>query len=79
MEKINSLHLGYGNDAKETTLQTALLYKDHPKTCKAKKYPTTPSKEDLISGYKLRKNHVENSQVVPFCTALHIDFLQCSR
>ena len=76
------LHLGYGNEAKSSTLQTALFYKDHPSKCKENKYPKKPedaTPADQFNGYKLRRNHVEKSQVVPFCTNLHIDFLQSSR
>ena len=67
--------IGYGTDAKGTTLQTALLYKDEPTTCKR----NATVSGDKSSGYQKHKNHVEKSQTVPFCTSLHIDFLQCPR
>ena len=38
-----------------------------------------PSPIEQQHGYKLRRDHVEKSQVVPFCTNLHIDFLQSAR
>ena len=67
--------LSFGSDAKNTILQTALMFKDWPKDC------TQIAKvaNDKTSGYQNRKNYVEKSQVVPFCTCLHIDFLQCPR
>ena len=73
LKKCNTL--GYGPDAKDTTLQTALLYKDEPATCTR----NAATGGDTTSGYQLRKNHVEKSQTVPFCTSLHVDFLQCPR
>ena len=83
------LHLGYGNEAKSSTLQTALFYKDHPSLAKENTYPkpsqsssqptSTATAIQQFNGYKLRKNHVEKSQEVPFCTNLHIDFLQSPR
>ena len=69
------VNLGYGADAKGTTLQTALFYKDEPKTCNR----NTVDAGDKTSGYQLRKDLVQKSQTVPFCTSLHIDFLQCPR
>ena len=83
--------LGYGDEAKRTTLETALFYKDHPEQCRDNKYPkvvlesdqktirTQPSELQKIHGYKLRKDHVKKSQEVPFCTNLHIDFLQSAK
>ena len=70
-----------------------MFYKDRPSLAKENKYPKRVTKEEggkqvLVSepsslqqfnSYKLRKNHVEKSQEVPFCTNLHIDFLQSSR
>ena len=70
-----------------------MFYKDRPSLATENKYPKTVTKDEggkmvLVSGpsslqqfngYKLRKNHVEKSQEVPFCTNLHIDFLQSSR
>ena len=50
--------IGYGTDAKGTTLQTALLYKDEPTTCKR----NAASSGDKSSGYQKRKNHVEKSR-----------------
>ena len=88
------MHLGYSNEAKTTTLETALFYKDHPTIAKEISYPKTvtkpgeggkmitvsgPSSLQQFHGYKLRKDHVKESQEVPFCTNLHIDFLQSSR
>ena len=90
-KKIFFYILGYGNEAKKTTLETALFYKDHPKQAKDNKYPKTVYEEDLksiksapnedqkIHGYKLRKEYVKKSQEVPFCTNLHIDFLQSAK
>ena len=68
---------GYGTDAKGTTLQTALLYKDQPSSCGRNKKDEELT--EIASGYQLRKDHVEKSQVVSFCSSLHIDFLQCPR
>ena len=69
-----------------------MFYKDRPSLATENKYPkpeirdahgkiTTagPSSHQQFNSYKLRKNHVEKSQEVPFCTNLHIDFLQSSR
>ena len=67
-----------------------MFYTDRPTLAKDNNYPKTVTetkngKEVIISGpsplqqyhgYKLRKNHVEKSQEVPYCTNLHIDFLQ---
>ena len=91
MEKIFFYILGYGNEAKRTTLETALFFKDHPKQAKDSKFPKTelagdgktitsqPSALQKIHGYKLRKDYVKRSQEVPFCTNLHIDFLQSAK
>ena len=92
-KKIFFYILGYGNEAKKTVLETALFYKDRPIIAKENKYPKTvtrpkggktitvsgPSSLQQFHGYKLRKDHVKESQEVPFCTNLHIDFLQSSR
>ena len=90
-KKIFFYILGYGNEAKKTTLETALFYKDHPKQAKDNKYPkvelavdgktitSQPSELQKIHGYKLRKDYVKKSQEVPFCTNLHIDFLQSAK
>ena len=67
--------VGYGSDAKNTILQTAIMFKDWPKDCTQ----NTKVVNDKTSGYQNRKNYVEKSNVVPFCTSLHIDFLQCPR
>ena len=44
---------------------------------KAIKSAPTPIQE--FHGYNRRKKHVQKSQEVPFCTNLHIDFLQSSK
>ena len=69
--------MSYGTDAKNTIAQTALYYKDYPDTC-------TQNIKDaagltVISGYENRRQLVQKSQIVPFATNLHIDFLTCPR
>ena len=69
---------GYGPQAKSTILETALYYKDQPTTATQNKTEDEAA-SNIKSGYLLRNNHVKSSQVVPFCTSLHIDFLTCPR
>ncbi len=72
-------------------LETALFYRDRPGlektvaiaktvmdqgTGKVKSEPTAAAK---FHGYNQRKQHVKLSQEVPFCTNLHIDFLQTAK
>jgi len=69
--------LSYGYEAKSTTLQTAHFYKDYPDSC-------TQNVKDggsvtAASGYERRRLLVQKSQIVPFATSLHIDFLTCPR
>lgn len=69
--------LSYGYDAKTSFLQTAHYYRDYHDTCTqdlkdAEKLPVT-------SGYERRRRIVQKSQIVPFGTGLHIDFLTCPR
>ena len=86
--------LGYGNEAKATTLETALFYKDHPTLAKTVTVPKTvmgtdehgkrvvksgPTQLQEFHGYNRRKKHVELSQEVPFSTNLHVDFLKSSK
>ena len=84
--------LGYGSEAKGTTLETALFYKDRPLLAEEVSVPgpevkdgqgkiTTPgpSHAQAWHGYNLRKEHVKLSREVPFCTNLHIDFLQTAK
>ena len=69
--------LSYGYGAKTSILQTAQYYHDYPNTC-------TQNVKDaggvaVASGYERRRILVQKSQVVPFATALHVDFLTCPR
>ncbi len=90
MVNIFFLHLGYSNEAKATMLETALFYRDRPALAKAISVPKTvkdqhgkvtsgPTDAEKFNGYNLRKQHVKLSQEVPFCTNLHIDFLQTAK
>ena len=65
---------GYNSEAKNTFLKTALVYKDKPSNCRI-----VAADNDDSSGYQLRKNHVEKSQICPFVTSFHVDFLNSSR
>ena len=65
---------GYNSEAKNTFLKTALVYKDKPSNCRIVAADT-----DASSGYQLRKNHVQKSQICPFVTSFHVDFLNSSR
>ena len=69
--------LSYGYEAKTSFLQTAHYYRDYPATC------TQDVKDadslSVASGYERRRQLVQKSQIVPFGTALHIDFLTCPR
>ena len=67
--------LSYGYDAKSTHLQSALFHRDWSDSCDQNKTKSGDAK----SGYYKRKQVVEKSLEVPFCTQLHIDFLTCSR
>ena len=74
-------------------LETALFYKDRPglekKVSIAKTVTATengklivksgPTDAEKFHGYNLRKQHVQKSQEVPFCTNLHVDFLQTAK
>ena len=71
-------------------LETALFYRDRPALAKAISIPPTvldgngkvksgPTDAEKFNGYNLRKQHVKLSQEVPFCTNLHIDFLQTAK
>ena len=86
--------LGYSNEAKFSTLETALFYKDRPGLEKSVSVPKTvmgadsdgkpivkkgPTDAQKFHGYYQRKQHVQLSQEVPFCTNLHIDFLQAAK
>ena len=88
------LHLGYSNESKATMLETALFYRDRPALAKAYSITKTvmgvdgkgqpivtsgPTDAEKFNGYNLRKQHVKLSQEVPFCTNLHIDFLQTAK
>ena len=86
------LHLGYSNEAKATMLETALFYKDRPTLATEVSIPKPETKDgngkitrvgptqlQMFHGYNLRKQHVQLSQEVPFCTNLHIDFLQTAK
>lgn len=69
--------LSYGQDAKSTIAETGLYFKDQPTTC-------TQNVKDandvaVPSGYEKRRLRVKESQIVPFGTDLHIDFLTCPR
>ena len=90
----NFLHLGYSNEAKATMLETALFYKDRPGLEKKVSIVKTvmgvdekgkpivksgPPDAEKFHGYNQRKQHVKLSQEVPFCTNLHIDFLQTAK
>ena len=93
-KKIFFYILGYGNEAKFSTLETALFYKDRPGLEKSVSVPKTvmgadsdgkpivkkgPTDAQKFHGYYQRKQHVQLSQEVPFCTNLHIDFLQAAK
>ena len=69
--------LSYGIDAKNTTLQTAHFYQDNPDTCKQN--IKDGGSVTTTSGYERRRLLVQKSQIVPFATSLHIDFLTCPR
>ena len=84
--------LGYGSEAKATTLETALFYKDRPLLAEQVSCPQPEkrdekgiitqagaSHEQAFHGYNLRREHVKLSREVPFCTSLHIDFLQTAK
>ena len=70
-------------------LEPALFYRDRPglekKVSIAKtvmeqgKVKSGPSDAEKFHGYNQRKQHVKLSQEVPFCTNLHIDFLQTAK
>ena len=74
-------------------LETALFYKDRPglekKVSIVKTVTATdngklivksgPPEVEKFHGYNQRKQHVKLSQEVPFCTNLHIDFLQTAK
>ena len=76
-------------------LETALFYKDRPALAKAVSIPKTvmgadsntgkpfvksgPTDAQKFHGYNKRKQHVQLSQEVPFCTNLHVDFLQTAK
>ena len=70
-------------------LETALFYRDRPALAKTVSIPATvmeqgkvksgPTDAQKFHGYNLRKQHVKLSQEVPFCTNLHIDFLQTAK
>ena len=69
--------MSYGDDAKTTIAETALYYKDYPDTY-------TQNVKDsnsvtVVSGYEKRRLKVQKSQIVPFATNLHLDFLTCPR
>ena len=69
--------LSYGWEAKSTHLQTAHFYRDNPDTCKQN--VKDASGVAKARGYEKRRKLVEKSQIVPFATSLHIDFLTCPR
>ena len=75
-------------------LETALFYKDRPELAAAVSIPKTvtavdekgklivksgPTDAQKFHGYNRRKQHVQLSQEVPFCTNLHVDFLQTAK
>ena len=73
-------------------LETALFYKDRPAYAKdvsitptvmdqsvPGKVKSGPTDAQKFNGYNLRKQQVKLSQEVPFCTNLHIDFLQTAK
>ena len=75
-------------------LETALFYKDRPGLEKKVSIVKTvtaadekgklivksgPTEAEKFHGYNLRKQHVQKSQEVPFCTNLHVDFLQTAK
>ena len=75
-------------------LETALFYKDRPGLEKKVSIAPTvmgadtsgkplvksgPPDAEKFNGYNLRKQHVQLSQEVPFCTNLHVDFLQTAK
>ena len=73
-------------------LETALFYKDRPGLEKKVSIPKPETKDgngkitrvgptdsEKFHGYNRRKQHVKLSQEVPFCTNLHIDFLQTAK
>ncbi len=72
-------------------LETALFYKDRPAYAKdvsitptvldqgTGKVKSGPPDAQKFNGYNLRKQQVKLSQEVPFCTNLHIDFLQTAK
>lgn len=75
-------------------LETALFYKDRPGLEKKVSIAATvmgvdeknkpivksgPPDVEKFNGYNLRKQHVQLSQEVPFCTNLHVDFLQTAK
>ena len=72
-------------------LETALFYRDRPALAKTVSIPPTvmdqstgkfksgPTDAQKFHGYNQRKQHVKLSQEVPFCTNLHIDFLQTAK
>ena len=75
-------------------LETALFYKDRPGLEKKVSIAATvmgvdeknkpivksgPPDVEKFNGYNQRKQHVQLSQEVPFCTNLHIDFLQTAK
>ena len=69
--------LSYGYDAKNSFLQTAHYYRDYSNTCTQ----DVKDAENLavMSGYERRRRIVQKSQIVPFATSFHIDFLTCPR
>ena len=74
-------------------LETGLFYRDSPLLATAVSIPKTvtateqgklivksgPTNAQKFHGYNLRKQHVQKSQEVPFCTNLHVDFLQTAK
>lgn len=78
-KKIFFYILGYGAEAKATTLQTALFFKENATVAKDNKTAPSPTEIQKFSGYAQRKELVKQSQEVPFCTNLHVDFFQSPR
>ena len=75
-------------------LETGLFYRDSPLLATAVSIPKTqtatdekgklivksgPTNAQKFHGYNMRKQHVQLSQEVPFCTNLHVDFLQTAK